>query len=232
MRNRRWYSVSLLILGILGVSHLLSGCSSKPVDQNDPAALLEEVDDDIRSDRFQMATDKLRMIKNRFPYSKVAIDAALKLADVYFMQESFAESAAAYEAFADLHPRHEKVPYALFRAAKSYFNDMPSTVARDLGPAARAETAYGEYLKRFPTGAESKEARSDLAHVRKTLADKELYVAEYYAKREMYEAAIPRYKKVLELYPDTETAKVAAQKLAGVTANAARNSNGLDGDKR
>ena len=57
----------------------------------------------------------MKTIKNKFPYSNYATEAQLKIADVYYMQESYGEAAVAYEAFRDLHPKHEKVPYAMFR---------------------------------------------------------------------------------------------------------------------
>src|SRR4051794_12993325 len=116
-------SILFLIISLL-IS--IAGCSSAPVDENDPASLLKEAEEEIQSDHYQMAIDKLRAIKNKFPYSKFAVDAQLRIADVYFLQESFAEAATSYESFRDLHPKHEKVGYAMFKAAKSYFNDIPS----------------------------------------------------------------------------------------------------------
>ena len=65
--------------------------------------------------------DKLKIIKNKYPYSKYALDASLRLADVYFLQESYTEAALAYESFRDLHPKHEKVPYAMFRIGTFLF---------------------------------------------------------------------------------------------------------------
>lgn len=200
----------------LAVLTALTGCAGKAIDKNDPAVLMKEAEEDISSDHFQIALDKLRDIKNKYPYSKYALDAQLKIADVYFIQESYSEAAASYEAFYDLHPKHEKVPYAMFRAAKSYFNDIPSTIARDLSPAAKALDSFNEFLKRFPQAPEAQEARADVVAARKLLAEKELSIADFYTKRHFYDSARPRYKKVIELYSDTETAKKAQEKLASI----------------
>jgi outer membrane protein assembly factor BamD len=192
---------------------LSQGCSSPGVTENDPAALYKDAEDDIKSDRFQLALDKLKEVKNKYPYSKYAIDAQLRIADVYFMQEMYPEAASNYETFRDLHPKHERVAYAMFRIAKSYFNDMPGNVARDVTPSQKAADAYNDFLRRFPDAPEAVEGRKDLAKARGLLADKELYIANFYMKHEFYESAKPRYQKVLDLYPESPAATEAKAQL-------------------
>lgn len=194
---------------------ILAGCSGKPVDESDPGALFKEAEEEFSSDHFQVAIDKFRVVKNKFPYSKFSADAQLRIADVYFAQESFTEAATAYETFRDLHPKHEKTPYAMFRIAKSYFNDIPGHVARDLTPAQKSLEAYNDFLKQHGSAPEAAEAKKDVAQVRNILADKELYIGDFYFKRDAMDSAILRYKKVLELYPETPaaiTAKAQIQK--------------------
>lgn len=205
---------AVLILGALLV--ILGGCSGKSIDENDPAALFKDAEEEIKSDHYQLAIDRLRTIKNKFPYSKYSVEAQLRIADVLFLQESFAEAAANYESFRDLHPKHEKVGYAMFRVGKSYFSDIPSPLSRDLTPAQKSLDAYNEFLKRFPQAPEAPEARKDLAEVRKILAEKELYVGDFYFKHDYYESARPRYKKILQLYPETGAAETAKEKLARI----------------
>jgi outer membrane protein assembly factor BamD len=186
------------------------------VDENDPAALLKEADEEIKSDHYQIAIDKLKEIKNKFPYSKYSIDAQLKLADVYFLQESYPDAAAAYETFRDLHPKHEKVSYAMYRIGKSYYMDMPDPISRDMTPAKKAMDAYLEFLRRFPQSTDAPDAQKDLADIRKKLSEKELYIADFYFKRDFYDSAKPRYEKVIELYPETDAAKTAQSQIARI----------------
>ena len=159
---RKSISAFFLILALSGTVSSLAvfstGCSSAGITENDPAALYKDAEEDIKSDRYQLALDKLKNIKNKFPYSKYAIDAQLRIADVYFMQELYPEAASNYETFRDLHPKHERVSYAMFRIAKSYYNDMPSNVARDLTSAQKAVDAYNEFLRRFPDAPEARKA--------------------------------------------------------------------------
>jgi outer membrane protein assembly factor BamD len=191
------------------------GCAETVVDENDPASMMKDAEEDIKSDHYQIAIDKLRKIKNKFPYSKYSAEAQLRIGDVNFLQESFTEAALAYETFRDLHPRHEKVSYAIFRMGLSYFKDIPD-LPRDLAPAQRAFDSFQEYLKRFPQGAESAEAKSYAEKSRDLLAEKELYVARFYLREKSIKAAHGRYLRITELYPETRFAKEAQEKLSWI----------------
>ncbi len=197
------------------------GCSGKTISEEDPAALYQEAEEDIKSDHYQLAIDKLRAIKNKHPYSKQAVDAQLRIADVYFMQESFTEAATAYESFRDLHPKHEKVPYAMHRLALAHFNDIPGNIARDQTPAVRALESFQSFVRRFPNAPESADANQKIAEVRKILASKELYIGNFYYKRKKYDSALPRFEKIIALYGDTlpaQEARVKAEEIQKMPA--------------
>ena len=200
------------ILLLIGIS-LLSSCSSAPVTEGDPAQMFKEAEEEIQNDHYLLATERLKSIKNKFPYSQFAPLAQLRLADVYFLQDSFAEAAAAYEAFRDLYPKHEKSPYALFRTAKSYFKDTPSQIARDLSSAAKAAEAYREFLRRYPSEPLNDEARDDMLLSGDMLGKKEKYIADFYLKNGQSKAARARLERALKLYPETPTAKAAKKTL-------------------
>jgi outer membrane protein assembly factor BamD len=203
----------LLTLTATGASLNLTGCAGEAVNENNPASLMRDAEDDISSDHYQVAIEKLRAIKNKFPYSSYAIDAQIRIADVYFMQDSFEDAAAAYESFRDLHPSHPKTEYAMFRIGISYFKDMPGTVARDMASAQKSLEAYEEFLKKYPNSAQAPEARADVSKIRDQLAQKQMYIGDFYLHHKAYPAARHRYEQVLALYPETATAKKAEKKL-------------------
>lgn len=205
------YSSSLLSI-LLAV--FLASCAGTPVEEDDPKTLFQDAEEEVSSNHYQLAIDKFRVIKNKFPYSKYGVDAELRIADVYFLEESFSEAAMSYESFEELHPKHEKVAYAMFRAGRSYFNDMPTEVARDLSAAQRALEAYRNFLIKFPKDAHAAEAKADIEGIRNLLAKKELYVGDFYFKRKHYEAAAERYRRAIDLYPGTPVKKEAKDKLA------------------
>ena len=200
---------ALLVL----IAASLSACSSSKVSDENPEALYQDAESEIKGDRFQVAIDKLRMLKSKFPYSRFAAEAQLRIADVYFKQELFQEAALAYEAFRDLHPKHERAAYALFRVAESYQADMPSNIARDLSSGKRALEAYDDFLKQYPAEERVAQAKESLGVVRSILARKELVVANFYYGESQYDSAKGRYEKILKTYPETDSATQAQERL-------------------
>jgi len=191
---------------------LFVGCAETEVNQSNPQDLYHSALEDMEDEQYQVAIERFNEIKNKFAYSKFAVEAKLKIADAYFLQESYGEAATSYQNFLDLHPKHEKGEYARFRLAKSYFELIPSTVAQDLADADRALKEYNVYLTLFPTGQFAEEATKDRDQVRETLAEKEMYIARFYIREDKTQSALRRLKKLVELYPDTQFA-IEARKL-------------------
>ncbi len=211
--SRRFGHKFLMMGTLIGILAGGFGCAGAEVDENDPAALSKEAENDINSSRYILALEKLQKLKNQHPYSNQAIDAQLRIADVYFLQENFSEAAATYEAFKDLHPKHPRLAYAAYRVGLSFFSDMPGNHARDLASGFRAEEAFKDYLRQFPVAEFSDDAKAKLAETRRVLAGKEMYIANFYFKREKWEAAKNRYSKVVNQYSDSPYVDDAKDKL-------------------
>jgi outer membrane protein assembly factor BamD len=201
------------VLVAVGFSVAVSGCAGKKVDENNPKDLYEDADADVKSDRYLIALDKLRVVKSKFSYSKYGALAQLRIGDVYFLQESFPEAAAAYETFVELYPKHEQTAYALFRSGESYFRDIPNTIARDLKSAESAVTALTQYLNRYSSGEFASKAREMKRASYNKLAAKELEIARFYLKRKKPGAAKVRLEKVLSFYADSDVAQEAQELL-------------------
>lgn len=217
--------VLILLLSLnagLAISAVLafSGCSSAPYSKEDPSAVYQDAMDDVENDRYILALDKFRTVKNKFPYSKFSTLSELKIADVYFLQESYAEAAASYETFYELHPTHEKVSYAMYRAGESYLRDSPENIARDQGAIVQGLKTFRMYLRRFPNSPEADEVRNKIISTNNRLADKELYIARFYIREEEFLSAEKRLKKIMDLYPDTNARKKAEKLLPEVSEKA------------
>lgn len=203
----------------IAVVLLLQACAGSKVNENDPASLMADANEEIENSHYLIAIEKLKNIKNKFPYSKYGIDSQLRIADVYFLQGSYAEAAAAYENFRDLHPRHEKIPYVYFRIGFSYYKDSPSNSSRDLSSAARANDALSDYFRKYPEDNNRTEAQEAYKSTRELLAEKELMIGDFYYRRDVSDAAKARYTKLINMYPDTDAAGKAKEKLDKLTAN-------------
>ena len=187
---------NFFILVLLG---LLFACAvEKPKGKTQAEVLYKEALRLIKDERYLLATEKINQLKNQFPYSYYATPAELLQADIFFKQESFVEAAAAYLIFRDFHPKHEKLPYVVFRIAESYYKQLPDTNDRDLSAAFEAIKYYNELIVKFSTSDYSKKAKKKIADCEGRIRDYEQYVADFYYKTEQYKAARWRYRDILK----------------------------------
>jgi outer membrane protein assembly factor BamD len=186
-----------------------SGCSTKKINDNDPKEMYEDAENDINNDRYLLALDKLRIIKNKFAYTSYGALAHLRIADVYFKQESYPEASASYDSFAELFPKHEKAPYALFKSGESQFNDIPTKIARDLKSADTAILILDNYMRKYPGGEFFEKALDMRKKAYDRLAEKELSIAEFYIKRKKPDSARMRLHKILDNFSESSSADKA-----------------------
>jgi outer membrane protein assembly factor BamD len=181
----------------------LVGCSSATVTDSATAeGAFKQGQEFEKDERYEEAIAKYSEVKNKYPYSKLAVDAELKIADLNFTREAFIEAQSSYQLFKEFHPKHPKADYVTFRLGLSYFNQLPSTIDRDLSLADKAILYFDETINSFPNSEYVKEAKQKRGDALKMLAEKELYVASFYAKRDQYDSALKRYEMVLKTYPD------------------------------
>jgi outer membrane protein assembly factor BamD len=183
----------MIVLGI-------SGCSTTEVNESTPEGLLARAWEYEKDDRFEESIRRFQEVRSKFPYSAQALEAELAVADVYFKQESYAESQTAYQSFKELHPKHPKIAYVYYRYALSLYLQLPETIDRDLSLIPDTILAFNDIIQKFPQSEflnESKEKKSELI---KKMAEKEIYVGDFYFKKKTFDSALPRYEYVLKEY--------------------------------
>jgi outer membrane protein assembly factor BamD (BamD/ComL family) len=84
---------------------------------------------------------------------------------------------------------------------------------RDLTLLSKALETYMEFLSLYPNASEAPAVRKDVLEVRNRLSEKELLIGDFYFKTDFVQAAKPRYEKVIQYFPDTESARLAEEKL-------------------
>lgn len=202
-----------LALALL-VSMILLGCASdKPTGKTEAEVLYKEAKQLMDEERFILATEKINQLKNQYPYSYYSTPAELMLADILFKQENYVESAAAYLLFRDFHPKHEKIPYVILQIAESYYLQLPDTDDRDLEPGVEAIKYYNEIITRYPNSKEIKRAKKKIKECRQRLNNKEKYVADFYFKTEVYDAAKWRYLDMLSSINDEKMRSHSMQRI-------------------
>lgn len=158
----------------------------------------------FRSVDYAKAVKYFQNVVDNFPYSDQAALAELKVADTHFAEgtkKSYEEAQAAYQDFVELHPNHAKVPYAIYRNGLSSYQQMRGT-DRDQKAVRAAAAQFETLLARFPDAEEVADARAKLADVYGRIAQHELDIADFYYEQGLYHAAVQRYQRALEKYPD------------------------------
>ncbi len=148
-------------------------------------------------------------IKARFPYSKFAVLAELRLADAEFGAEQYSQATDSYKMYIKFHPTHEMVVngYAAFRIAEAYTKMLPGdwwilppSYEKDQTSAQDAEKELRSFLRKYPQSPFTPRARKMMNNVARRLAQHEWYVARYYWERGKPMGTVLRLRHLLDSY--------------------------------
>ena len=192
----------LLVLFAVSVGFLLAGCSSSETyDTNVPEGMYRLGEKYEKDERYEEALAILGQLKNKHPYSKFATEAELKMADIQFKREEYIEAQGSYQTFKELHPSHPRIDYVTYRLGLSFYNQLPTTIDRDLSVADRAILYFDEVVQSYPQSTYVKDSKINKDKALKMLAEKELYIAYFYFVRKRWESALGRYEDFLKKFP-------------------------------
>ncbi len=198
-------AVASTVVVALFLMMVTAGCSSSDkVDATTPEGAYKIAEDYEKDERFEESVQKYTDVKNKHPYSRFAVLAEMRIADVQFKREAYIEAQYAYQTFKDLHPKHPQIDYVTFRLGLSIFNQLPSTTDRDLSLADKAILYFDEVLTSYSKSPHAKEAGEKKGEALRMLADKELYIANFYFKKKQYLSALGRYEGLLRTYGNVE----------------------------
>ncbi|SPD75798.1 Outer membrane assembly lipoprotein YfiO [uncultured Desulfobacterium sp.] len=188
------------------------GCATTKPPEKSADELMEEGNNYFEKGYYQGAIDSFQMIIDRYPYSKHCIDAALKLADAYYRREKYDEAFNAYNEFQRLHPKNVNIPYVIYQKGLCQFNQVRTT-DRDQSHTYLAREEFERLTKNYPQSEYADLAHWKMRECYMALAEHEIYVGHFYFKNKEYEAAMARYRFVLENYPDLGQYHVALEYL-------------------
>lgn len=209
---------------------LFFGCSTTKTAQKSDTyldnvkQLYESGEQALKDEAFEDAIKSFEEVRTKYPYSKYAALADLKLADTYFVQEKWLEAADAYDFYIRFHPRHEQNAYAWYQIALSYYKAIPSdfflfpkSYVKDQTATREALEAVDRYLSEYPTDKNVEAAQKMRLNLREQLAKRDLHIAEYYIKRNKSKGVRDRLEHIVETYPDTTAGKIAKKKILAYT---------------
>jgi outer membrane protein assembly factor BamD len=158
---------------------------------------------------WELANQLFGEVKRKFGYSRYARLAELRLADIAYHQEKFAEAVGMYKSFVSDYPNDPETSYARYKIAKSEFTQsgasilLPPLEERDLSNVRDAHVALRALIADFPDSAHTVELGYMLEVVTGLLVRHELYVARFYLNRDGFDAAAARCQYALSNYQDS-----------------------------
>jgi outer membrane protein assembly factor BamD len=191
---------TIIITVLLLLTALLQGCATPQINQSSDA-LFKEGERFFQKGNYTEAIAQWKKVKESYQSPELTMQAEIGIANAYFLNKEFIESAAAYEDFRKLHPGHPQAGTALFRQGMSYYNQF-TRIDTDQTPTRNALALFDSYQKLYPTGGMLVDAQIKILECRDKLLQYELYVGNFYLKTKAYKAAIGRFDEALRSYPD------------------------------
>ena len=216
IHSRARYPALWLGAFALAAIPLLAGCSlfgGRPDTLPPAGKLYEEGERDMLRSRYDSARDALRKIVERHPDSNLVPQARFLLGETYYREKEYERAAKEFEAFMSLYPGHAIADLVEYRLARSYFDSMP-TLERDQAVTSKALGEFQKLLKQYPESRYAPDAIVKIEACRLRLAQKELWVADYYVRKGNWLAAIQRYDAILKEYGRSPAAAQALYQKA------------------
>ncbi len=180
----------------------ISGCSwFKPKPEPTAEENYSKGMEKFQARHYQDAIPYFQKIMENYPFSKYALDAELKIAESYFLDEKFMEALVHLQSFEELHPTNEYLPYVIWMKGVSYFKQA-STIDRDITSLENAQREFLKLQTRFPDSEYRRKGDPILMQVRDRLARHDYYVARFYYRAAQYRPAIARLERILQTYPE------------------------------
>lgn len=201
----------LLISVFLIFSLLAAGCAGdQDMGSLPPEELFGLAKEEIEDYHFEEAQMFLDRIREQYPFSSFAVEAELLAADMAYEQDEYEQAAEEYLIFERIHPTHERVDYAIYRQGLCHL-ELSDTEDRDLTGARNAVGAFAKLLNGYPSSEFARDAGEKLVETKNMLAEHELYVADFYFRKERFEAARERLRTLVREYPDSKFVEEATR---------------------
>ena len=207
----------LLLMGVLTCTLFLNGCAFideyfLPTPQDTVQEIFEAGTDAMSDKNYEQAAVYFNRIKEEHPFSPYTLRAELALADAHFLDEEYWMAVEAYRDFETLHPRNEAIPYVLYQLGVSLRKTYTS-IDRSATEVKEAIEYFTRLHQEYPDTEYGRKAPEQITECRKTLAQREIYIANVFWGMENYQAAYTRFQHVVQTYPDaTEEAEYARTK--------------------
>lgn len=212
MRTRLLAALFLLNFSLVGCSSIslpslpsLPWSSSPRLSDPTAEALFEEGTRYFSEKKYVRAIDAFQKIKTDYPFSPLLMQAELKVADAYYLNQQYPEAISAFKEFQSMHPTNENIPFVLYRLGQAHF-DQFTTTDRDQKNTNIAKSYFETVVTTYANSPYAGEAKAKLAKCIEYLAEHEFNAAYFYFQQERYPGARDRFEEIVRKYRGAPTA--------------------------
>jgi outer membrane protein assembly factor BamD len=216
-----WARVLIRSVFVVALSLSLAGCSGfnlfgppKIVEEEiiPPEELYDSALVSIDRKNYNTALETLAKLERQHPYSEYSEKAKLMTVYVYFRRGKFPEAVLAADRYLALYPTSPEVPYMLYLKGTSYYFQI-TDITRDQQVARDAIDTLNLLISNYPKSKYVEDARESIRVARDQLAGKEMSVGRYYMGHGQIQAALNRFRVVVEKYQTTTHIEEALYRL-------------------
>lgn len=193
--------ILLCLLFALSLTACASSDKKEPVEKP-----VEQLYSDARKafdiEDYKTAANLFDEVERQHPYSQWATQAKLMSAYSSYQAEDYPTMEVTLDKFIELHPGHPDIAYAYYLRSIGYYEQIVD-VGRDQDLTKKAMDGFNEVIRRFPDTAYARDAKFKKDLTLDHLAGKEMEIGRFYLKRNYYQAALNRFKTVIDQYQTT-----------------------------
>jgi outer membrane protein assembly factor BamD len=182
---------------------LLAACATAPKNLTTAEGTMAEGERLLKDEFYEEARNQFYRIKTEFPQSSLQLEADLKIAESYFLDESYVAAATAYEDFIRTYPGRKEIPMALNQLGQCYLRQMPATPQRDTRATIKVVDVFTRLMIDYPNSEYAATAPQYIEKARNQLASKIFDIAKFYERSGDYGAAVRRFEELQNQYPDS-----------------------------
>ena len=196
--------ISFFIVAVIVM--LLFSCSKTPVirsTESDADKIYQEGLFYLDKGDLTNAENRFMTVISDFSYSKYEPFATVALGKTYYKKEEYMSAITVFETFLKRHPNHELAPEALLYKGHSYLAQKPSSffilpnpAEKDIAVVETAVSVYREYIEKYPDDKNRDECDKKLEEAESILIEKDLRIAEFYAKRKKCKGVFLRLQHI------------------------------------
>jgi outer membrane protein assembly factor BamD len=194
----------------------LAACSSsddKLTQVEKPVGVLyTDAITEMHDENYRRAAALFDEVERQHPYSQWATRAQLMAAFAHYQNLKYDDAIVALDRFIQLHPGYENVAYAYYLKAICYYEQI-TDIRRDQKMTELALDSLNEVVRRFPGTPYALDAERKLQLARDHLAAKSMEIGRYYQQKGIWNAAINRFRDVIDRYQTTSHAPEALERV-------------------